>query len=406
MKFRFRKEKGKKSPETTDKKLLYNSRQEALLNELFIAYKESKDQFKYQLNQIKDNVNLSQIIYYFSQQGNLEIPNDISVTVHPEHYLDKKNEIIYIIIHNNLILFQQLKEINLPVPEKIEIINRDSFLNITLQISNINESIKIKERLPELLNNDFEGNDLTIDILEGYVFISFSILDETKSKHKKDSKINNNVKIKVIIAEDHEVSLFGLLSLLKKKPNIDIVGTASNGFAVLELIKKNEPDILITDISMPGMDGIELTEILNKEYPNIHSIVFTMYMDNWFIEKLKTNGVKGFVSKNSRIQELIKAINEVHEGKQFLCPQFSKKFDQEIEIEKQLNKVGTTRNLNLIESKIVELIKSGMMNFQIAQKLNISHHSTINYIENIQQKLGAKDAEDLFNIITKLNLDE
>lgn len=139
-------------------------------------------------------------------------------------------------------------------------------------------------------------------------------------------KSDKSNKIRLILAEDHDVSLFGLISLFKAKTDFEIVGTAKNGMEVMKMLKTKKADIVITDISMPGMDGIELSDQIKNQYPEIKVIVFTMYLENWFIEQLINNGAMGFVSKNSKIIELVSAVRAVYEGNNYYCHQFKSKF--------------------------------------------------------------------------------
>lgn len=215
---------------------------------------------------------------------------------------------------------------------------------------------------------------------------------------KKTDAEKKTKQIKVIIAEDHDVSLFGLVSLFKTKDDIELVGTAKNGLEVLKMLEYRDTDLVITDISMPGMDGIELSEQLQKEYPNIKVIVFTMYLENWFIEQLVTNGAKGFVSKNSKVTELINAVRTVYEGNNYYCPQFKSKFGF------KAVQNGNGKNLDSLTKNELQIMKyyaEDQTKDQIASHMNMNTKTMDNFIANILLKLNAGDEDEIIRIAKK-----
>ncbi|PLX14740.1 MAG: hypothetical protein C0597_09605 [Marinilabiliales bacterium] len=215
-------------------------------------------------------------------------------------------------------------------------------------------------------------------------------------KHPDNSKADKRTRI--IIAEDHDVSLFGLISLFKTKEDIEVIGTAKNGMEVLKLLETEDTDIVITDISMPGMDGIELAESLKNKHPQIKVIVFTMYLENWFVEQLINHGAKVFVSKNSKATELVSAVRSVMEGNNYYCPQFKSKFGF-----KGANN-GITQKLDSLSKNELHIIKQYAENLskeQIAEKMDISPKTMDNFIANILLKLNAGDEDEIIHIAKK-----
>jgi DNA-binding NarL/FixJ family response regulator len=208
-------------------------------------------------------------------------------------------------------------------------------------------------------------------------------------------------KIKIIIAEDHDVSLFGLVTLFKNKPDIDIVGTAKNGMEVLQILDSKQVDIVITDISMPGMDGIELAEELDKHYPEIRVIVFTMYLENWFVEQLIKHGARGFVAKNSKITELVDAVYAVYEGKNYYCPQFKSKYGFNSAAKKEISPDDQLDSLNNYEKKILGFFADNLTRLTISQKLNINTKTLETFIANMMLKLNAGDEKEMILIAKK-----
>ncbi|HAN18591.1 MAG: hypothetical protein A2X13_13820 [Bacteroidetes bacterium GWC2_33_15] len=294
----------------------------------------------------------------------------------------------------------------------------DTLNHISDLIRNVNINVQLTRHL-NYINCIIEIEDSFIDVLnhknEKYIAIDSRLLlingkYETDGTQGKGTIINyiiplnanfsgkkGNQKIKIIIAEDHDVSLFGLISLFKTKDDIEVIGTAKNGMEVLKILEEKTPDIVITDISMPGMDGIELSEKLKNDFPDIKVIVFTMYMENWFIEQLTQNGARGFVSKNSRIIELVEAVRQVAQGNYYYCHQFKSKFGTNgangYDSQKSMLDSLTTKEL-----QIVECYANNLKRKEIAAKFYVHQNTIDTYIANIMLKLNAGDEDEIIRI--------
>jgi len=273
----------------------------------------------------------------------------------------------------------------------IELIKHKNCLNISIEIQSAEENKgKVFESLITVRKQMNQDRAFEIEEIQ-HVGIVVNLSFDIETEHFKQTKVE---KVKVIIAEDHDVSLFGLTSLFKTKEDIEIVGTARNGMEVLKILESKKANIVITDISMPGMDGIELTEKLQKDYPAIKVIVFTMYMENWFVEQLIQNGAKAFVSKSSKINELIEAVRKVNEGGNYYCPQFKSKFG--------FNGSSTNSNklesLNRSEMEILKLYAENLNKEKIASRLSINPKTFDAFVSNILLKLNAAGEEELKKI--------
>ncbi len=261
---------------------------------------------------------------------------------------------------------------------------------------------------------DMESNEYKQNFISDFespdeLFSSNFSIDISKNKGylvkiripiKETSKPREN-KIKIILAEDHDVSLFGLLSLLKREENIEVVGTAKNGKEVLALLKSKKADIVITDIAMPEMDGVELSAVLNDTYPEVKTIVFTMYMENWFIEKLMENNVKGFVSKSSRTTELIEAIKNASKNLNYYCPQFQSKINPD-SIQSASPADYLPMHLSKMETDILRIYYSEQDPKVISDKLDISVDSVSTFLEILKHKLKADTPDQLIKYAYKV----
>ena len=324
---------------------------------------------------------------------------NITVSVFPDNYwgeIKRETRKIIFDLSNNAINFisGKYKDINV----SIQLVYHTDYINLLIEAENISiakedfNSVTNFESILERVKGKYE-----IDNIQGSgAIINVSIQDIESIGDGENLK-----RIKVIIAEDHDVSLFGLLSLFKTRKDIEVVGTAKNGMEVLKILETKNTDIVITDISMPGMDGIELSAKLQNDYPDIKVIVFTMYMENWFIEQLINSGAKGFVSKNSKIVELVGALHAVNEGDNYYCPQFKSKFGF------KGNGYGSTRKLDSLtknELLIVKYYAEGLNKPQIAEKMLVSHKTIDTFLANILLKLNAGDEEEIIYVAKKQKL--
>jgi len=243
-------------------------------------------------------------------------------------------------------------------------------------------------------------DNLVVDIsMENNLIIgaSFSILKEVPEEVEAQSKL------KVLLAEDHDVTLYGLMSLFKTNDDMEVVGTAKDGYEVLSKIKDTAPDVVVTDISMPEMDGIELTARLKKEFPQIQVVVFTMYMENWFVERLLKNGVKAMVSKSSSIYELVHAIRASVSNSSYFCPRFREKFGLEIELtDEGIRQI--TRQLSITEFQVLFLLKNGKSKVFVSRELGLKMQTLDTLLANLMLKLNAADVNELQRIALHLDI--
>ncbi|MGM0408042.1 MAG: response regulator [Bacteroidota bacterium] len=359
------------------------------------------EQFGNPLNQVKEksteyksNQDLKSIIEQLTANpgGNIEL------TFYPKgkwYEIDKKIKTAISKYLQSVMNFLEAdkKEKNI----HIRILRHTEYLNILLEIEKFDDKdifIKNKPDIESILS-DVHGK-FDIDFSPGIgtiasVSIPLGEFDTPKSEKSK--------KIRLIIAEDHDVSLFGLVTLFKNREEFEIIDTAKNGMEVLKILEKKNTDIIITDISMPGMDGIELAEHLNIHYPEIKVIVFTMYMENWFVEQLTKNGAKGFVAKNSKITELVDAVHHVYEGYNYYCPQFKSKYG--FNNHKENNNNNQLDSLNKYETEILKYFAQNFNTTKIAETLNINSKTFDTFIANIMLKLNAGDINEVIRIAKK-----
>jgi DNA-binding NarL/FixJ family response regulator len=198
-------------------------------------------------------------------------------------------------------------------------------------------------------------------------------------------------KVRLLIADDHKILLDGIVSLLQTEPSLLIAATAGNGYDVIELVKKNDYDVCLLDINMPGLDGIETAKLVRELKPAIKIIMLTTYNDREIISELVHIGISGYLLKNLDKEELIEAIKKVMEGRYY--------FSAEVE-EIIMQGVAEKKNTNLIvltdrEIEILTLLSKEYTNDKIAAELHISYRTVETHRKNIMQKTGAHNLAGL-----------
>ena len=208
-------------------------------------------------------------------------------------------------------------------------------------------------------------------------------------------------KIKIIIADDHDVIIDGLMALLNTEDDMQIVGRANNGKQLLEVIKNKPVDLVILDIDMPEMNGVEAASKLKIKYPELKILVLSMYNTPDFIAQLLRHGVDGYILKNTRKKELIEAIRSVFIGKTFYAPEVTSAMMENFRKEKKLEQKP---ELTEREKDIVRLICNEQTSREIAGQLFISFHTVEKHRKNIIAKLGVKNVAGLVKYALKNGL--
>ncbi|PKP22607.1 MAG: DNA-binding response regulator [Bacteroidetes bacterium HGW-Bacteroidetes-21] len=211
--------------------------------------------------------------------------------------------------------------------------------------------------------------------------------------------------IEILIVDDHNIVRSGITSVLEKQDNMAVVAEASNGEEALKILSEKSPDIVILDISLPDINGIELLKIIKKDNFQIKVILFTMHEDAEYINSAIDNGANGYILKNGEIGELIRAINQVYLGKNFFSEYVSYIIVNEMKQSKNMsNSAIEIFKISPRERDVLKLIVEGFSNKMISVKLNISVNTVAIHRTNIMKKVKAKNAADLVNIAIKNNL--
>ncbi len=192
--------------------------------------------------------------------------------------------------------------------------------------------------------------------------------------------------ITVAIAEDHQALIDGIHSYLEYEEDIKIVGHANDGEALLEVVKRKQPKVVLCDIRMPKIDGMAATRIIKKEYPQTNIIAFTMFDQEEAIRQMIEAGAVGYVLKNSSLQIVLEAIRLVAAGKTY--------YDKKIHLP-TAEKNTSKSILSSREKQIMGLIARGTTSHQIAEQLFIGKSTVDTHRKNMIRKLGLSGAGEL-----------
>ncbi len=208
-------------------------------------------------------------------------------------------------------------------------------------------------------------------------------------------------KIKVLIVDDHALLREGIRSLLASHDDIEVVGEAANGSEAIEKVREVDPDVILMDIAMPIMDGLEATRRIRKQNPKIKIIILTQYDRKDYVLSSIKSGAAGFIPKNVIISELVSAIRTAYSGDAFLHPSVAK-----MVIEDYLRQVEPSPYDRLTdrEREVLKLVAEGLTNQEIADLLSVSVKTVLGHRTSLMEKLGIHNRTELIKYAIRKGL--
>lgn len=195
--------------------------------------------------------------------------------------------------------------------------------------------------------------------------------------------------LRIILADDHTLLRQGLALLVSKQRGLQVVGEAGNGAELLELVRTHKPDLVVVDLSMPGMDGLEATRRLKAEFPKLRIIVLTMHEDASYLTGAVQAGAHGFILKRSAAELLLNAIRTVAAGQTWFDPALTAKVLQQ-ELQTPAGPATGASELSERETQVLRLLAWGYANKEVADKLGLSVKTVETYRQRIAEKLGLR----------------
>ncbi|HET6975578.1 MAG TPA: response regulator transcription factor [Pyrinomonadaceae bacterium] len=203
-------------------------------------------------------------------------------------------------------------------------------------------------------------------------------------------------KLRILLAEDHETIRDGLKLLLNSQSDMEVVGEADNGRAALHLAEQFLPDVVVMDISMPELNGLQATKKLKEKYPRVKVLILTRHAEPVYLQELLQAGASGYVLKQSKSEELIRAILAVAAGQAYLDPAITESAVIQLRESGPVTRgVSPQANLTAREADVLRLIALGYINKEVAARLNLSIKTVEAHKSNAMNKMGMKSRVDI-----------
>ena len=200
--------------------------------------------------------------------------------------------------------------------------------------------------------------------------------------------------ITILVVDDHAIARAGLVSLLETEADLDVIGQAENGSTAIDIVRKSHPQVIIVDLMMPGMDGVELTKRIREIDPDAHILILTTFGDSDDIAHALESGARGALMKNTAVPDLLAAIRTVAAGGESIA----------LEIRKMLRLSPPVPQLTYRQMEILQSVTRGLTNTDIAHQLGITVDCVKDHVNVILQKLGAANRSEAVAIALRKHL--
>ncbi|NQV33359.1 MAG: response regulator transcription factor [Phycisphaeraceae bacterium] len=201
--------------------------------------------------------------------------------------------------------------------------------------------------------------------------------------------------IRILLVDDHEVVRFGLCSLLERHEEFAVVGEAEDGLEAVELASELLPDIIIMDVNMPRMNGIEAARSIRKQSPHSKIIVLSMHRQKQYVLDMLEAGACGYILKTKAIQEVIPAIEAVLEGDVYLCPKVAAVTTKALVTKDRPDDSNRTSELTSRERQVLQLLAEGHSSRQMGDVLGVSEATVVKHRQNLMDKLDLRSVAEL-----------
>jgi len=203
-------------------------------------------------------------------------------------------------------------------------------------------------------------------------------------------------RLRILLADDHIVMRTGLRALLERQPNLEVVGESENGRETVALAASLKPDVVVMDVGMPVLNGIEATQTIVTQNPTVAVVILSMHADESYVMRALKAGARGYLLKDSAAADLIGAIQAISQGKSFFSPKVSRILAEDyVRVLKQKGAVDTYDLLTSREREILQLLAEGKTNKEVATALNISPYTVETHRSHILQKLNLHNSSEL-----------
>ena len=207
----------------------------------------------------------------------------------------------------------------------------------------------------------------------------------------------SNSHYRIVLADDHVLIRHGIKNIITREDHLQIIGEFGDGEEVLASLKNDLPDLVILDISMPKINGVELTRILKKEYSSVKILMLTMHKNKQYFYRAMSAGADGYLIKSDSDNELLLAINKIRNGRTYISPHLVDDFTDDVLKAYRNEEANTFTALTKREKQILSMVVEGNTSKDMAAKLNLSPRTIDHHRSNLLKKFKMKNSVDLVN---------
>jgi DNA-binding NarL/FixJ family response regulator len=212
------------------------------------------------------------------------------------------------------------------------------------------------------------------------------------------------MKTRILLADDHQVIIDGLKALLSGEPDMEVVAQATDGLSVVPKVLEVAPEVLVLDLMMPGLNGLEVARQVRDRAPQTKVIVLSMHANDAYVVEALRNGASGYVLKQAEARALVDAIRAVMSGQRFLSPPLSEEKLERWQHDAKAAPLDPYDTLSTREREVLQLAAEGLTSAEIGDKLSIGKRTVETHRANLQRKLGVKTQAELVRFAVKKGL--
>ncbi|MGW8194394.1 MAG: response regulator [Desulforhopalus sp.] len=209
---------------------------------------------------------------------------------------------------------------------------------------------------------------------------------------------------RILLADDHVLIRHGIKNIIKKNDNFQVVGEVGTGEGVLSFLAKSEVDIIILDITMPGIGGMEAVRLVKDKYPSVKILILTMHKNKQLFYNAMSAGADGYLMKDDSDKELIIALTKLLSGKSYISPYMADDFADDVISMYRNERKSPFRELTRREKEILQLVVQGYTSKKMAEHLNLSQRTIDHHRSNLLRKFNRKNSVDLVNFAVQNGL--
>jgi two-component system response regulator NreC len=205
----------------------------------------------------------------------------------------------------------------------------------------------------------------------------------------------------ILLADDHRIVRQGLRALLEAEPDFSLVGETGDGLEAIQLAERLQPDVIVLDLMMPGINGLEATRQISDNCPQTRVVILSMHADEAYVLEALRNGASGYVLKDSSADDLVRAVREVEAGRRYLSPPLSERAIEAYTRKAQETSLDPYEKLTNREREVLHLAAEGHSSTEIAKRLSISSRTVETHRANMMRKLELHSQTDLIRYALK-----